>query len=317
LKRLARAAWILLPLLAQACVTTTQAPSRAVVGEGFSGLASWYGQEFAGRTTANGEIFDPLLLSAAHRTLPFGTVLHATNPKNGKSVDVRINDRGPFVGDRVVDLSYAAAQQLGLTEEGVGQVNFTITAIGAGDREPPRPYVVTIPHAAQAANPPPPDRPAGTRKTVESAPPEVDFPLPPDAAPVAATTTGPTTGGDQAFHVEVVEEHQGPTARTVAPGGKSIIEPVTPAPPPSRSVDRGAAAVTTWVVQLGAFAVEGNARLMRDRVAKLVEHTYVEPGAHLFRVRVGPFATRGEALEARQKLEGGGISGVVMTSDAR
>ncbi|HEX9500972.1 MAG TPA: septal ring lytic transglycosylase RlpA family protein, partial [Thermoanaerobaculia bacterium] len=77
------------------------------------GVASWYGQEFAGRTTANGEIFDPLLLTAAHRTLPFGTVLDVENPKTHQTVRVRINDRGPYIGGRMIDLSYAAAQQIG------------------------------------------------------------------------------------------------------------------------------------------------------------------------------------------------------------
>src|SRR5437763_17174899 len=86
------------------------------------GVASWYGQEFAGRTTANGEIFDPLLFTAAHRTLPFGTVVAVRNTKSQQSVRVRINDRGPYIGSRMIDLSYAAAQQIGLVEPGSGDV---------------------------------------------------------------------------------------------------------------------------------------------------------------------------------------------------
>src|SRR5213082_3282287 len=76
------------------------------------GLAGWVGQEFAGRTTANGEIFDPMLMTASHRTLPFGTLLDVHNAKTGQTVRVRVNDRGPYVGDRLIDLSYAAAQQI-------------------------------------------------------------------------------------------------------------------------------------------------------------------------------------------------------------
>ena len=91
---------------------------------GAARVASWYGEEFAGRTTANGEIFDPLLLTAAHRTLPFGTVLDVTNPKTADR-RVRINDRGPFIGGRVIDLSYAAAQQIGLIEPGIGEVDMS------------------------------------------------------------------------------------------------------------------------------------------------------------------------------------------------
>jgi rare lipoprotein A len=69
------------------------------------GVAGWYGQEFAGRTTANGEIFDPLLMTAAHRTLPFGTLVDVKNPKTGQTVRVRVNDRGPYIGNRLIDLS--------------------------------------------------------------------------------------------------------------------------------------------------------------------------------------------------------------------
>ena len=81
-------------------------------------MASWYGQEFAGRTTANGEIFDPMLMTAAHRTLPFGTIARGEESRRpDRRVRVRVNDRGPYVGDRLIDLSYAAAQQIGIVEQ--------------------------------------------------------------------------------------------------------------------------------------------------------------------------------------------------------
>lgn len=80
------------------------------------GLASWYGPGFHGRRTANGEKFDMHQLTAAHPTLPFGTIVRVQSLVNGRSVDVRINDRGPFIKRRVIDLSRAAAQALGLIE---------------------------------------------------------------------------------------------------------------------------------------------------------------------------------------------------------
>ncbi len=83
------------------------------------GEASWYGPGFHGEKTANGEIFNQNRLSAAHRTLPLGTKAKVTNTENGKSVDVKINDRGPYVGGRVIDLSRAAAKKLGMEKEGV------------------------------------------------------------------------------------------------------------------------------------------------------------------------------------------------------
>jgi rare lipoprotein A len=77
-------------------------------------LASWYGEEFAGRPTASGEIFDPDEMTVAHKAFPFGACLIVSNPLNGKRVQVRVNDRGPFVGDRELDLSSGAAKAIGL-----------------------------------------------------------------------------------------------------------------------------------------------------------------------------------------------------------
>ena len=84
--------------------------------------ASWYGPKFHGKLTANGEIYDQMALTAAHKSLKFGTLLKVTNPKNGKSVIIRINDRGPYVGDRELDLSKGAAMKLGLIKKGVARV---------------------------------------------------------------------------------------------------------------------------------------------------------------------------------------------------
>ena len=81
--------------------------------------ASWYGPKFHGRITANGELFDQMALTAAHKKLKFGTLLRITNPKNNKSVVVRINDRGPYIAGRQLDLSKAAALELGMIEKGV------------------------------------------------------------------------------------------------------------------------------------------------------------------------------------------------------
>ena len=96
--------------------------------------ASYYGEGdvFHGRRTSNGEIFDKNGITAAHKTLPFGTVLKVTFPKTGKSVKVRINDRGPFIAGRDLDLSYGAAKKIGLVGQGVGKVNVTVIKWGSG-----------------------------------------------------------------------------------------------------------------------------------------------------------------------------------------
>ncbi len=96
--------------------------SLATAAELGSGMASFYSNEFAGRRTANGEIFNPSAFTAAHRSAPFGSRIQVTNVANGKNVVVRINDRGPWTGGRVIDLSYAAAKKIGMINSGTARV---------------------------------------------------------------------------------------------------------------------------------------------------------------------------------------------------
>jgi rare lipoprotein A len=98
---------------------TRQQNSREMQKKVIRGQASWYGPGFHGKKTASGEIFDQGRLTAAHKTLPLGTKAKVTNLENGNSVEVEINDRGPYVGDRVIDLSRAAANALGFVESGL------------------------------------------------------------------------------------------------------------------------------------------------------------------------------------------------------
>ncbi|MCP3897802.1 septal ring lytic transglycosylase RlpA family protein [Moraxella bovoculi] len=87
-----------------------------------TGLASWYGRQFHGKKTASGETFNMNAMTAAHRSLPLNCYIRVTNKDNGKSVIVKVNDRGPFNGNRVLDLSYGAAQAIGITQRGTGNV---------------------------------------------------------------------------------------------------------------------------------------------------------------------------------------------------
>lgn len=101
-----------------------------------SGVASWYGKEHQGKPTASGEAFDRNELTAAHRSLPLGTLLRVTNPSNGREVVVRVNDRGPFVRGRVLDLSEKAARALGMLDRGKARVEIEVAdASPAGDSE--------------------------------------------------------------------------------------------------------------------------------------------------------------------------------------
>ena len=266
-------------ILGAACAT---APPQQEKPQMLRGIASWYGQEFAGRTTANGEIFDPLLLTAAHRTLPFGTVVDVHNAKTGQSVRVRINDRGPYIGNRMIDLSYAAAQQIGLIEPGSGEVDLTVVKTGSGDREPPAPYVVTI---ADVKPVPVPNAEA------------------PSSIPVIVD------------NVQVVTERSGvEIRRQVSPSGRQVEEvPVAPpAPAPTIRVAQPVrSAGPKFVVQVGAFVQEANARLLLSRLTHIGQQAYIEPGS-LFKVRIGPFETREQAIQARARLETAGLSAIVV-----
>ncbi len=113
------------PVAAPVKAEPPKPPAPAVVSVS-TGQASWYGPGFFGNRTANGEVFRPGTLTAAHRTLPFGTRVRVTNLWNGRSAVVRINDRGPFHGSRVIDLAHGAANQLGLVSSGVAKVKLEV-----------------------------------------------------------------------------------------------------------------------------------------------------------------------------------------------
>jgi rare lipoprotein A len=131
-------------LLTAACAPAadTHEPHAATVPAHLSqalpveGVASWYGPGFIGRLTANGEVYTAREMTAAHRTLAFNTLVRVTNLENGRSAVIRINDRGPFVGERVIDLSEAAAERLGMIGPGTSRVRLEL--------EPPRSLDATL-----------------------------------------------------------------------------------------------------------------------------------------------------------------------------
>jgi len=112
---------------ASACVARrAPSPKPRAAAHTETGIASWYGERSHGRRTASGEIFDMHALTAAHRTLVFGSIVRVTEIRSGESVDVRINDRGPADGARIIDLSYAAARRLGMLRRGVARVKLSV-----------------------------------------------------------------------------------------------------------------------------------------------------------------------------------------------
>src|SRR5579863_1538144 len=128
-------------------VSTPAAPAH--IGDIETGVASWYGAPYHGRRAASGEIYDMEQLTAAHRSLPFETWVEVTNLSNGRSVEVRINDRGPFVRGRVIDLSQAAARDIGMLGPGTARVRLRVIAPPAGTQVP-KPSAPVAWYAVQA-----------------------------------------------------------------------------------------------------------------------------------------------------------------------
>jgi len=273
----------------------TTAPPVPKAPEAAHGVASWYGEEFAGRTTANGEIFDPQQFTAAHRTYPFGTVLDITNPKTQKTVRVRVNDRGPFIGGRIIDLSYAAAQQIGLIEPGIGEVDIHLVRMGSGEREPPVPFEATVAEAPKVVPivPPPSDAPK-----VDVVPKEVVV----DRVEVQTERAGVVTRTQVAADGRTLEEV--PATGEAVPSAARFDEARYARPAPR--VRKG-----QFVVQVGAFSVEANAKSLQRQLASIGQQAWIDSN-DLFRVRLGPFATRDAAVAARSTLEASGISAIIV-----
>jgi rare lipoprotein A len=120
-------------------------PSYAAIG-----IASWYGYPFHGRATANGERFDRNQVSAAHPTLPLPSIVRVTNLANDRQLELRVNDRGPFVGDRIIDLSQAAARALGFEQQGIAEVRVEFVGLADALGTPPQPTAAWPPMVAVA-----------------------------------------------------------------------------------------------------------------------------------------------------------------------
>jgi rare lipoprotein A len=164
-------------------------PSYSAVG-----VASWYGYPFHGRATANGELFDRNRVSAAHPTLPLPSIVRVTNLANQRQLELRVNDRGPFVGDRIIDLSQAAARALGFEQQGTTEVRVEFVGLADAPGTPPQPTVASplrvaaapeggaAAEAAPAVVPQPSDPPVRRTAAVHAHAPAA---APPAAFPVA------------------------------------------------------------------------------------------------------------------------------------
>ncbi len=231
-----------------------------------TGIASWYGPKFHGRQTANGEVFDMNQLSAAHRTLPMPSVVQVVNLENGRSLRLRINDRGPFAHGRIIDVSRRAAQLLGFERQGTARVRVLILA------DESRREAARLQGAAELAA-------IGTPITVARLPkpPVTQRTLPPPGSAQPAGAGGDALGGP-------VDGQPAAPAAAVRAG---------PAEPEAQ-VDYEAVGPTRLFVQAGAYAVFDNANRVRARLASLgtvVVTSVLVGGRDVFRVRIGPLAS--------------------------
>lgn len=248
------------------------------------GYASWYGEELAGRPTANGETFDPAGISAAHKTLPLPSYVEVTALDTGRTILVRVNDRGPMVGDRLIDLSRGAAQQLGLTD-GVSAVRVRRTNPPAAERAQLRsgravPERIATPDSLLSI--------LRTKLKVMPVPKALAATPPVEAQPAAPIASAKAKPGDD----RLVVEKPKPTTKPVATA--------KPAP----------AVAGKYVVQVGAFSSESRA----NAAAKSVDGTVSKVG-NLWRVRIGPFASDADARGALAKAKAKGFRDAMVQRD--
>lgn len=248
------------------------------------GYASWYGEELAGRPTANGEIFDPAGISAAHKTLPLPSYVEVTALDTGRTILVRVNDRGPMVGDRLIDLSRGAAEQLGLTD-GISAVRVRRTNPPLAERAQLRSGQLVPERIAT------PDSLLSILRTKLKAMPVpkalAATPLV-EAQPAAPIASGKAKPGDD----------------------RLVVEKAKPAMKPTATNKPAAAVVGKYVVQVGAFSSESRA----NAAAKSVGGTVSKAG-NLWRVRIGPFASDADARGALATAKAKGFRDAVVQRD--
>jgi len=238
-----------------------------------TGIASWYGPDFYGKSTANGEMYDGNALTAAHKTLPMPVNVRVTNLDNGKSLIVRVNDRGPYARGRIIDLSKRAAELLDVVQTGTARVR--VTYLGRADLN---------------GAPPPPETPPAIASALPAAP----------SGKVDVAALGVVPGATVAP----------PVRRASLPKPTSIPAAMFADNQPSGQVTRvPVPPVTHLYVQLGAFSKLENAKTLLNKVGgDLRISTLQRAGQTLYRVRSGPLTSVADADAALSRITGAGAN---------
>jgi rare lipoprotein A len=245
------------------------------------GTASWYGDAFNMKATANGETFDMNAVSAAHTTLPLPSIVEVTNLDNGRKLKVRINDRGPFVGDRIIDLSHEAARRLGYDRQGLAHVR--VRYVGPGPLLGPD---------------------AGVRYAANRTLSPYNYPKP---APASAPARLPTV--DETFALAGLPAPPEPVSASALP---PLVGSDLPPLRPTRGVVSSAASVSAaFRIQAGAFGDETNAQHAVTQLAGAGTAT-IEPiqrgGVTLYRVVLPASGDEAEAYALRDRVAGIGFT---------
>lgn len=278
-----------------------------------TGVASWYGEAFDKQLTANGEIFDLNELTAAHRTLPLPSIVEVTNLQNGRRLQLRVNDRGPYAQNRIIDVSRRAAQLLGFERSGTtnvdvrilkdesirvaeaakrgstGDVVLAAAAVPAGTAVPAPPRPAPVPERSIAVAELPPPSPVPVR---QPPPQSAEAEARPE---LAAEPPAHRPWLIAAAHAETLPPRLGQPRELPAAEPDRII-------PPSGS--------SRIFIQAGAFAVPENAQRARSRFSALANVEVTNIAAHgspLYRVRLGPVATAEEADRLLSRLVSSGF----------
>jgi rare lipoprotein A len=281
-----------------------------------TGIASWYGPDFHGKITANGELYDMNEVTAAHRTLPMPSLVRVTNLDNGRTIVVRVNDRGPYARGRILDMSRRGAQLLGYEKTGTAKVRVQIMAresmilaaaakqgqltvdVAGLDNEnpalPPGTPAYTRPGAVASAPLPPPERYQPPPRQVAAAEQQAEAQT---GAPVPVAV--PTVSEKQLIQQDMPQQQV---------KGSDVNGRFLPAPVATYQKVRP----TAIYVQAGAFGVEDNAQRLKAKLAGVGRtDIYVAnvDGKTFYRVRVGPVATVDQADELLNRVVGAGASG--------